>query len=359
MFTVEGARMSPIARVLTQLNNLRMAALCPDAAALRDDRENPLAPSRSHTDHSPLQAACLRLIEELLGKGEQCVVLAPFQHFGAQLHVRLVEAGVSSVLLDGNTRPKDRGRLAAEFKRRRFAVLLGTDVSMSEGHSFDQCPNLIRPGLHWAFDVNAQAEDRVHRLTSKLPAHIWCLITQGTIAERLYSLYQEKTESSHLAIGSAALNSQLSPSNPSESESDEISIGQLLAEAIRNIDPNAPSIPEEDIEAQWPELRRKLGYAETRFREFFPLTPDITGDFAPQPVAPIANPITTLPDTALAAVAGTSNHAALAHLRTLLLEFAAQHKGISDWRYLWQRFVHRHKPNPADLNRAALFSRLV
>ena len=85
--------------------------------------------ARSHTDHNPKQAAILQLIHDLLAKGEQSMVLTPFTHFNQCLYRRLVSAGVSVCLLDGNVspgqaRPDGQGVQAQKIRRahRRRAI---------------------------------------------------------------------------------------------------------------------------------------------------------------------------------------------------------------------------------------------
>jgi len=231
--------------------------------------ENNTKTSRSWTDHNPKQAAILKLIEELLSKGEQVTVMTPFTHFNESLHRRLLEAGVSSCLMDGNTSPAKRGIAARKFKRREYSVMVAGQKAMGEGHSFECCSHLILPSIEWAYDVNRQSEDRVHRLNSPKPVTIYACSTENTVDARLLSIYREKGDSSCLALDGRLF----------ADKEGEINLGQLLAEAIQNFDPTADTIDESDIEKEWEEnLRGKLRHAESRFREWHPpIVPDATG----------------------------------------------------------------------------------
>ena len=254
-FNAEGAPIAdPVAQLLAQLGNLRMAACCPDAPNLRGT-----AVSRSWTDHSPLLSGTFSLIEEQLSKGEQVMVAAPFQHFSRTLEVRLKEAGVSCVRLDGETSARERGRLAAQFKQHAFAVLIAGQQAMGEGHSFEQCSTLILPALHWAYDVNSQVEDRIHRLTSPKPVTIYVLSTENTISVRLLDLYREKSQAS-----AAAIDGRLFGDEPDE---EDVSLGALLREAQEGFHGDAPTIDERTLEAGWSAVRERLRLAEARFRE--------------------------------------------------------------------------------------------
>ena len=252
----DGEPMSKLASAMTQLQMLRQAALCPDTDNLPVTAKH----SRSWTDHNPKQAAILKLIEGALSRGEQMVVMSPFQHFSETLFQRLRQARVSVCLLDGRLDEKKRGKLAAAFKRREYSVLIGGIKSMGEGHSFSQCPNLILPSLEWAFDNNDQAIDRVHRLDSEKPVNIYVMVGEGTIDERLESLFREKGDCASLALDGRLF----------ADDKRDLNLAELLDDAVRNFNAKADTIDETDIEAEWDSLCRKLSIAETRFREWHP-----------------------------------------------------------------------------------------
>ena len=306
---------------------------------------------RSWTDHSPKQAAILKLIQELIPKGEQVIVMSPFQHFSLSLYRRLVEAGVSVCLLDGNLSPKKRGALAKQFKRKKFAVLIGGIQSMGEGHSFECCRNLILPSLEWAYDKNRQSEDRVHRLTSEKPVNIYCMVTTNSIDERLASVYAEKADSSNLALDGRLFADQ----------TDEINLGQLLSEAIRDFDPTANTIPEKAIEEEWEgSLKQKLRIAEQQFREWHPpIVPDITGYRVTKSAvaaavsaaqdSPVIALVRRIPAATLAALISTRHSslvtghslADIENVRQEFSEFCSQHPEYRDWRKAWAAYEPR------------------
>lgn len=299
--------------------------------------------SRSWTDHNPKQAAILKLIEEEISRGEQVVVMSPFQHFSACLYRRLIEANVSACLLDGNIPPKRRGQIAYQFKRKKFAVLVAGIHSMGEGNSFECASVLILPSLDWAYDKNKQAIDRVHRLVSKKPVKIYTMVTTNTIDERLESVFREKGDSSNLALDGRLF----------ADKTDEINLGELLAEAIRNFNPRAATVPEKDIEQEWEStLRQKLRHAEERFREFHPpIAPDseggkvtsrevrdavlaVEGRDADTSIASIIN---CIPTATIGALIGSPDRAKIDKARADFIDFCVR-KAHTDWRRAWRAF---------------------
>lgn len=296
----DGEPMAAIAAAMTQLQNLRQAALCPDTdnlgpflgsgqsqvSSLKSQVSSLKSQvslfagktcSRSWTDHNPKQAAILKIVEQCLSRGEQVVVMSPFQHFSETLHRRLRQARVSVCLLDGRLDQKKRGRLAKAFKRREYSVLIGGIKSMGEGHSFSQCPNLILPSLEWAFDANDQAIDRVHRLDSEKPVNIYVMVGENTIDERLESLFREKGDCASLALDGRLF----------EEARKDVNLAELLEDAVRNFNPRAGTIDEQDIEAEWrASLCSKLTTAEARFREWWPPIVTEKGSAGVPPASP-------------------------------------------------------------------------
>lgn len=273
------AALAAVERMLAGNDRIDVAAVIEAAPSLRarllplivDETGKRPANARSWTDHNPKQTAIFKLIEELLSKGEQVVIMSPFQHFSESLYKRLLQASVSVCLLDGNTSPSKRGQLSKEFKRFKYAVMIGGIQSMGEGHSWDQCSNLIMPSLEWAFDKNRQAEDRVHRLTSMKPVTIYTMVTSNSIDQRLFSLYMEKSASSHLALDGKLF----------ADRTEEVSLGQLLSEALESFDEKAETISELALEKEWEAvLKPKLRIACQRFGEWHP------------PIAPAAEVVT-------------------------------------------------------------------
>jgi SNF2 family DNA or RNA helicase len=245
-------------QVAMQLNILRQAALCPHTDAIGRVHSMATGPKQSTSDFNPKLATCLALVAKLIAKGEQVIIGSPFRAFSHSLHDRLASAGVSSLLLDGETKPGDRGRLAEEFKTGVHSVLVVGIAAMSEGHSFENCSHLILPSLSWAYDENAQFVDRVWRLNSPKDVTVYTLITAGTIDERLAELFSEKKDSAQLALDGRLIGEDIQ----------ETDLAALLRYSVRAFDRAAPTICESQMQLQWnTNLSRRLTRSERRYRE--------------------------------------------------------------------------------------------
>lgn len=233
-----------------QMQLLRMAALCPSAPSLEK------AGKASAYHLTPKTLAILALIKDRVAKGEQVMVGSNFTEWGGTLENLLKAAGIRVVLLDGRINPGKRAELARDFKRGLYSVMIGGLQAMGEGHSFDRCANLFLPSLDYAYDVNKQFVDRIWRLTTEQPINVYTFLTEGTVDERLSTLYAEKDESSSLALDGC-----LRP----EDENDEAGVEAVLQAAIEGFRPNAETIPEDTLEAQYEAMKPELRAAQKAF----------------------------------------------------------------------------------------------
>ncbi len=250
---------TPLASIGTQLQYLRQAALNPGTCKLPAGKS-----SRSTSPWTPKHIGILQLAETLLAQGEQLVIFSPFCDFGQGLSDRFTEAGIPHLKLDGETSPKKRGSMIKRFKSGEMPILIAGINSMGEGHNLDTCSHLVLPSLDWAFDTNSQAVDRVHRLTSKKDVTIYVMVTKGTIDERLTNLWQEKGDAADLALYGRL----------SEHDREEIDLGQLLRDAVKDFDPKAEVLDETEVADQWKStIRPALTASFTHYRRLRPLKP--------------------------------------------------------------------------------------
>jgi SNF2 family DNA or RNA helicase/predicted RNA methylase len=268
-----------------QINILRQVALCPDNPDLNDIINSSHKDlKRSWTPWTPKHSATLSLVAKLLSQGEQVVIGSPFTHFNETIHRFLVEAGVPSLLLDGQTSPAKRGLLVNQFKNKVTPVIVAGVKAMGEGYSLECCSHLILPSLSWAYDENDQFIDRVWRLNSKKPVTIYPIITECTIDELMHSSYADKKDSAQLALDAKVLPDQVEDINP------EI----LLADAYDKFRSNSDSIPEETLEDGWPQLSKSLRISSRLYKEFHP--PIVSHQVTAEEITNARNALNTTPE---------------------------------------------------------------
>lgn len=232
-----------------QINLLRQVALCPNSSKL--------LPYRSGSAMTPKMAAVLGIIAERLKLGEQVMVGVGFHDFSTSLCALLKKAGVAYIRMDGTVNPKNRGEYARRFKNREFSVMVAGQKAMAEGHSFGGCNNLITPSIEWAFDINDQIIDRVHRLDSIKPVNIYIVQTDGSIDQPIAKLFKDKSDSSSLAFDGVLV----------EEVVQEVDALQLAAMAGQSFNHEGMTIPESALQEDFErELLPKLRAAQGGFR---------------------------------------------------------------------------------------------
>jgi SNF2 family DNA or RNA helicase len=261
-------------RVAVQLNYLRQAALAPHSASLGRVHSVATGLKKSPTVFNPKFATCLSIAADVVRARKQLIIGSPFRAFSHSLHAYLRAAGVSSLLLDGNTSPDRRGLLAEQFKNGRYAVLVVGVAAMSEGFDFDNCSHLILPSLSWAYDENEQFVNRVWRITSKKPVTIYLLSITGTIDERLAELFAEKSATAQLALDGRLIGDQI----------EDVDLADLLRHSIKSFHPGAETLDETGMETQWPTLKNQLALAEARYRKRKPRLKILVTKNLPQPL---------------------------------------------------------------------------
>ena len=239
-----------------QLQALRNCAAAPHSDLLMDkhgecdENGKPTYIYRSTKDYIPKLAACMTVIEEILARREQVVVFSAFHEPLDTLSRYLTKAGIAHDVLDGRMSAGRRGQLAMEFKLglpSAKPVLLAGNKAMAEGNSWNLCNNAILYAFDWAYDLFAQAIDRVHRLNSRKPVNIYPIICQGTIDRKLESMIDEKADATELVLDGAFMGEQI----------EEVNLAALLN--IAHLEFTAEkAIPEEDCLASWPALCAKL-----------------------------------------------------------------------------------------------------
>lgn len=236
-------------RCAYQIQLLRQAALCPHSTNI--------IPYRSAWSMTPKMAAVLSIVAERLALGEQIMIGSGFHDFSSALMGYLKQAGVQAVRLDGTVTPKKRGDLARQFKNREFSVMVAGQQAMSEGHSFECCNNLILPSIDWAFDVNDQIIDRVHRITSTKPVNIYLVQTETSIDQPIAQLFKDKSDSSSLAFDGML----------SEETVEEVDLQQLADIACRTFKSDAETLDEKELMDDWKlSLKGKIRQAQLCFR---------------------------------------------------------------------------------------------
>jgi len=248
-----------------QLQALRVVAADPTSSLLHyvNDTVGENAVYKSQYPYTPKVAATLTKVHQLIAAKEQVVVFSALHDALDTLSNYLRQAGVKHVLLDGRTSQKSRGAQSARFKlgppatagsraSESIPVMLAGVDSMSEGHSFHLCSNVIMVAYSWAYDKFEQAINRVHRLVSPKPVNVYSVICNGSVDRKLEQLIQEKADAAELVLDGRLVTEA----------STEVNLAEILNIAQADFaNRNDDAVDEIELAKGWDELRCKLEVA--------------------------------------------------------------------------------------------------
>jgi SNF2 family DNA or RNA helicase len=257
-----------------QLQALRIAAANPASAMLtaHPSEENKRLDFVSSQPYIPKLHAALKLIQQILARGEQVVIFSAFQDSLDVLSAHLNQAGVAHVVADGRMSQKRRAEAIKKFKQggpcalregltrqmSEYPVLLAGVESVAEGHSMHLCNNVILMCYSWAFDKFEQAINRAHRLNSPWPVNVYPILCDNSIDRKLEAMIQEKGDAVELVLDGHLLGEHAS----------EVNLAELLniARAEFNSGSDAvTTVDEVELAKEWPPLRAELAQIITQW----------------------------------------------------------------------------------------------
>lgn len=133
-----------------------------------------------------------KVVLELVKDMDQVIMFGWFKEYLKDLSLTLTQLGISNVLITGETPTNARHSMVQQFRNGQVKVLIGNIAACGTGLNLDNCSNVIMLEPDWDPAMTAQAEDRVHRLTTTVPPTIINLVIKDTISEYVYKVRENK-----------------------------------------------------------------------------------------------------------------------------------------------------------------------
>lgn len=198
------------------------------------------------SNFNPKTVAILELLREILGRGEQAVVVCARVGQTNTLCMKLNEVGVPWSRIDSTVLAADQSRQSNMFKAGRTRVML-MGIKCAIGHSYDDCPNLIIGSLEYSYGSKHQAEGRIYRVNSKRPINIYCILHEKSIEETMFDVVATKQDAATICLHGQRIPRDFKP----------VDMQEILAEASERFQLNGQPM-EMDCELQWAKLRGKF-----------------------------------------------------------------------------------------------------
>lgn len=188
----QGLAQSKIA-ILDALMKLRQVCCDPRLLA---------APAFAQRVPSAKYAACMELLDELLGQGRRVLVFSQFTKMLDLLEKGLAPKNVGCLKLTGETR--ERQALVDSFEAGYADVFLISLKAGGTGLNLTSADSVIHYDPWWNPAAEAQATDRAHRIGQCRPVLAYHLIVEGSVEERMLALQRSKRLLATTIVGDAA-----------------------------------------------------------------------------------------------------------------------------------------------------------
>lgn len=144
--------------------------------------------------------AALAWISQMALAREPVVVFFEHQTVHRLIQEGLDQRGIAYVSVVGDTSKAERARAAEAFQARRVLVLLASSAAR-EGITLTASCNLLRVERWWNPATEAQADDRIHRLSQTRNVRIWRLVARDTIDDRMGEINEHKKRIIERVVG--------------------------------------------------------------------------------------------------------------------------------------------------------------
>lgn len=139
--------------------------------------------------------ALMELIQDNIA-GHKIVVFSQFRRAIELFSKQLDEAGIKWVAVTGAVKQEDRHQATKDFQEKDdVRVMLATIEAAAHGLTWTAADIAVFLDRHWTPAINAQAEDRLHRIGQKNSVTIVNMVARGTVEEYIEKLLEAKRES--------------------------------------------------------------------------------------------------------------------------------------------------------------------
>lgn len=150
------------------------------------------------------------LLRRLKAGGHRCLIFTQMARMLDILEVFMNLHGHTYMRLDGSTKPEQRQILMTRFNSdpKVFCFILSTR-SGGVGINLTGADTVIFYDSDWNPAMDAQAQDRCHRIGQTREVHIYRLVSENTIEENILKKSDQKRQLDFLAIQSAGFTTDI------------------------------------------------------------------------------------------------------------------------------------------------------
>ena len=138
-------------------------------------------------------------LPDLLEKGHRVLVFSQFTGYLKSISARLAEEGIGHLYLDGSTR--NRAEVIEAFTSGQEPVFLISLKAGGFGLNLTEADHVFIMDPWWNPATEQQAVDRIHRIGQDKEVHVYRLVAEGTIEEKVMQLKESKAALFDAVVG--------------------------------------------------------------------------------------------------------------------------------------------------------------
>ena len=135
----------------------------------------------------------------LLERGHRVLVFSQFTGYLKSISARLAEEGIGHLYLDGSTR--NRAEVIEAFTSGQEPVFLISLKAGGFGLNLTEADHVFIMDPWWNPAAEQQAVDRIHRIGQDKEVHVYRLVAEGTIEEKVMQLKESKAALFDAVVG--------------------------------------------------------------------------------------------------------------------------------------------------------------
>jgi SWI/SNF-related matrix-associated actin-dependent regulator 1 of chromatin subfamily A len=174
------------------------------ADVLKHAEKIPGRPNELIFPSSPKMIWLLEAIESVLAQGGCPIVPSRFNAPLFWLQAELERRKIRARLIEGSLTAKEKDSYVVDFQEQRADVLLA-QVKMCEGFNAFRSQDVLFLGRDWSPAINAQAEDRAHRMGQKGTVNVQIPIVRKTIEVMIHKRLLDKAADAQQALRSVTI----------------------------------------------------------------------------------------------------------------------------------------------------------
>ncbi len=141
----------------------------------------------------------VKRLPELLAGGHRVLVFSQFTGYLKSISARLAEEGIGHLYLDGSTR--NRAEVIEAFTSGQEPVFLISLKAGGFGLNLTEADHVFIMDPWWNPAAEQQAVDRIHRIGQEREVHVYRLVAEGTIEEKVMQLKASKAALFDAVVG--------------------------------------------------------------------------------------------------------------------------------------------------------------